>query len=200
MRASNLQQDLAIEAAKAGDEIAFESLYRRYWRSVYVWCLRMTGDVPDAEDLTQEVFLQVYRKVASFCGEAAFGTWLYKVAMNVTRMQFRKRRIETTSLNYLLELDECTGGLELPIRSHPPSLPLQRITLARALSSLSQTRRNVVLLHDVQGLTHREIAHDLRVSISASKSQLHQAHRRLREILVRRSLRAHRQISAPCLR
>src|SRR5690349_12457059 len=112
MRASNLQEDLAIEAAKAGDEIAFESLYRRYRRSVYVWCLRMTGDVPDAEDLTQEVFLQVYRKVASFRGEAAFGTWLYKVAMNVTRMQFRKRRIETTSLNYLLELDECTGGLE----------------------------------------------------------------------------------------
>jgi RNA polymerase sigma-70 factor, ECF subfamily len=197
MRATTLREADAIERAKSGDASAFEGLYEHYRHSVYVWCLRMTDDTSDAEDLTQEVFLQVYRKVKSFRGEAAFGSWLYRVTINIAKMYFRKRRVETISLGCVVELNERATGSRLPGRNYFRSGSIERIALTRALSRLSQKRRSIVLLHDMNGLTHREVACRLGVTVSSSKSHLYHAHRKLRAILALRNMRPHHEISPP---
>jgi RNA polymerase sigma-70 factor (ECF subfamily) len=139
----------------------------------------LTRHVQDAEDLTQEVFLQVYRKVNSFRGEAAFGSWLYRVATNVTMMHLRKRRVEERRFDMLelkdRPLERVAGG------NHRH--PVEHIALLRALCGLSKNARTLILLHDLQGLTHNEVAQSLGVATGTSKWRLYQAHRQLRETL-----------------
>jgi RNA polymerase sigma-70 factor (ECF subfamily) len=166
--------ELAAQSA-AGDVAAFEQLYERHRRRVYSLCLRMVGDVTEAEDITQEVFLQVFRKIGTFRGEAALTTWLHRLAVNHVLMHWRKRGIrseETTE-------EGNVGGIARP---YPLSI-LDRIALEQAIQKLPPGYRLVFLLHDVEGYEHEEIAAMLGCSVGTSKSQLHKARLKLRSLL-----------------
>jgi RNA polymerase sigma-70 factor, ECF subfamily len=177
-----LEMDMVVEKAKEGDRSAFEKLYTLYKIPVHSLCLRLTRDVLDAEDLTQEVFLQVYRKVTSFRGEATFGSWLYRVTTNVALMHLRKRHLEKIPLDVL----EPENASRVPAsgagRRHGCD-PVERIALLRALCRLSKGRRTLIFLHDVTGFTHNEVAQILGVPVNTSKCLLYRAHRKLRETL-----------------
>jgi RNA polymerase sigma-70 factor, ECF subfamily len=175
--AVELDENEAIDKAKSGDPEGHERLYRLNKRRVYSLCLRYAGNASDAEDLTQEVFLQVYRKIGGFRGEAKFASWLYRVAMNVAMMHLRKRRTGVVSLETAVR-----GATPAP-RPSIASSPLERLAILRALASLSKGRRSVVVLHDIEGLTHVEIGRTLGLNISTSKSKLREAHRKLRDML-----------------
>jgi RNA polymerase sigma-70 factor, ECF subfamily len=175
--AVDLDENEAIDKAKTGDAEGHEKLYRLNKPRVYSLCLRYTGNASDAEDLTQEVFLQVYRKIAGFRGEAKFASWLYRVAMNVTMMHLRKRRLREVSLE---------NSMGVAVEATQPSIvsfPLERLAIRRALASLSKGRRSVLVLHDIKGLTHGEVSRLLGLTVSTSKSKLRAAHLELREIL-----------------
>jgi RNA polymerase sigma-70 factor (ECF subfamily) len=183
MKAAGALSDQILERAKAGDGSAFEALYDAYKNQVYTRCLKMTGDIQDAEDLTQEVFVRVYRKVNGFRGDAAFSTWLYRVTFNTIMMHLRKRRIELRRICYV---DDCvtrdiTDDQEAPhcCRYHP----VDHIALARALSGLGEVTRQAVVLHDIKGMTYREIAMLAGVPASTSKAQVWRARRQIRGIL-----------------
>lgn len=170
-------QDLARRVAE-GDLRAFEMLYNRHSRRVYSLCLRMTSNQTEAEDLTQEVFIQLYRRIGSYRGEAAFTTWLHRLTVNQVLMRFRKRnvRFETT-----------TEDGELPVVAEcgiPKSMPIvDQIALDKAISQLPTGYRTVFLLHDVEGYEHEEVARMLGITVGTSKSQLHKARLKLRKIL-----------------
>lgn len=180
-----LPESDAIQLAQHGDAAAFERLYQLHNRRVYSLCLRMVGNTAEAEDLTQEAFLQLFRKIATFRGESAFSTWLHRLAVNVVLMRLRKRSAVETSLEETTEPDEESGG---PRRDFGgPDLRLSgsidRLNLQRAIDQLPQGYRSVFILHDVQGYEHNEIAGIMGCSIGNSKSQLHKARMRLRELL-----------------
>jgi RNA polymerase sigma-70 factor (ECF subfamily) len=169
-----------IEQVKAGDVLAFETLYSKYRRTVYGLCLRSIKDVGDAEDLTQEVFLQVYRRVCTLRDGAAFKSWLFRVTTNIILMHSRRRRIVPISLQYILECATSAVGDIVQALTSPTREPIERITLVRAIGSLPKCRRTVLVMHDIKGMSHREIAASLGVSINTSKSNLSRAHRQLR--------------------
>ncbi len=175
----------AIRRAQQGDAAAFERIYRLHSRRVYSLCLRMVSNTAEAEDLTQEAFLQLYRKISSFRGESAFSTWLHRLSVNVVLMKLRKKRMPETSLEEATEPDEEGGG---PRRDFgAPDLQLSgsvdRVNLQRAVEQLPPGYRAIFVLHDVQGYEHNEIAGIMGCSIGNSKSQLHKARMRLRELL-----------------
>ena len=175
----------AIRLAQQGDAAAFERLYQLHNRRVYSLCLRMVGNTAEAEDLTQEAFLQLFRKVSTFRGESAFSTWLHRLAVNVVLMKLRKKSGTESSLEQITEPDEDSGG---PRRDFgAPDLRLSgsidRVNLQRAIDQLPPGYRTVFVLHDVQGYEHNEIAGIMGCSIGNSKSQLHKARMRLRELL-----------------
>jgi RNA polymerase sigma-70 factor, ECF subfamily len=180
-----LSEAQAIERAKQGDAEAFEVLYNLHKRRVYSLCLRMTANTAEAEDLTQEAFLQLFRKIATFRGESAFSTWLHRLAVNVVLMKLRKKSGTETSLEEVTEPDEDSGG---PRRDFGgPDLRLSgsidRVNLQRAVDQLPPGYKAVFVLHDIQGYEHNEIAKIMDCSIGNSKSQLHKARMRLRELL-----------------
>jgi len=180
-----LPESDAIRMAQQGDAAAFERLYRLHNRRVYSLCLRMVGNTAEAEDLTQEAFLQLFRKIATFRGESAFSTWLHRLAVNVVLMRLRKKSAAETSLEEVTEPDEESGG---PRRDFGgPDLQLtgsiDRVNLQRAVEQLPPGYKAVFVLHDVQGFEHNEIAEIMSCSIGNSKSQLHKARMRLRELL-----------------
>jgi RNA polymerase sigma-70 factor, ECF subfamily len=182
---SELPEADAIRLAQQGDAGAFERLYRLHNRRVYSLCLRMVGNTAEAEDLTQEAFLQLFRKIATFRGESAFSTWLHRLAVNVVLMKLRKKSGTETSLEEVTEPDEETGG---PRRDFGgPDLTLSgsidRLNLQRAVEQLPPGYKAVFVLHDMQGYEHNEIAKIMGCSIGNSKSQLHKARMRLRELL-----------------
>lgn len=183
MSSTAMPEAEAIEKARNGDVTGYESLYHLHRRRVYSLCLRFTGNVSDAEDLAQEVFLQVYRKISTFRGDAKFGSWLHRVAVNLALMRFRRRRPREISLNTPQTLKP--GSPQLPVRDQfsARSFLVERVALTRALDNLTRARRSVVLLHDVDGFTHSEVAERLGVATGTSKSQLHKAHVELRGIL-----------------
>jgi RNA polymerase sigma-70 factor, ECF subfamily len=170
---------LAIAAGR-GDMEAFEQLYERHNRRVYSLCFRMTQNVAEAEDLAQEVFVQLFRKIGSFRGESAFTTWLHRLTVNQVLMHFRKRSVK---------LEHTTEEGETPVQivrgtENPNAMPvLDRIALDNALRQLPPGYRTVFLLHDVEGHEHEEIAEMLGVAVGTSKSQLHKARMKLRRIL-----------------
>jgi RNA polymerase sigma-70 factor, ECF subfamily len=140
--------------------------------------------------------LQVHRKVSSFRGEAAFGSWLYRVAINLTMMHLRKRHPEELPLD-VLELPSCSKSPATQLESHPQGDPVAHLALVRALGDLSKGRRALVILHDLKGLTHREVAQRLGVTVNTSRSQLYQAHRKLRDILAGVDMRTQSHLT-PC--
>jgi len=157
-----------------------------YKRRVYSLCLRMVGDEGTAEELSQECFLQVYRKIGSFRGEAAFSTWLHRVAVNTVLMHTRKHFCRTCSLDQLTE-ETGDGGLSWQFGAEDRTLAgsIDRVTLVRGMAELPPGYRLFFILHDIDGHEHKEIAQLLRCSIGNSKSQLHKARRRLRAIIGR---------------
>jgi RNA polymerase sigma-70 factor (ECF subfamily) len=175
----------AIRLAQRGDAAAFEHLYRMYSRRVYSLCLRMVGNTAEAEDLTQEAFLQLFRKIQTFRGESAFTTWLHRLAVNVVLMKLRRKTLSESSLEELSEPDEESGG---PRRDFggPDTLltgSIDRVNLERAIEQLPPGYKTVFVLHDMQGYEHNEIAKIMECSIGNSKSQLHKARMRLRDLL-----------------
>jgi RNA polymerase sigma-70 factor (ECF subfamily) len=175
----------AIPLAQAGDAAAFEHLYGLHSRRVYALCLRMVGNPSDAEDLMQEAFLQLFRKIGTFRGESAFSTWLHRMTVNVVLMRLRKKTLPAASLEETTEPDEETGGPRKDIGA--PDLRLSgavdRVNLERSIEKLPPGYRTVFVLHDVQGFEHNEIAGIMGCSVGNSKSQLHKARTRLRELL-----------------
>jgi RNA polymerase sigma-70 factor, ECF subfamily len=173
-----------VQRAQQGDEEAFATLFQSHKKRVYSVCLLMTKDVAEAEDLTQEAFLQVFRSVGTFRGDAAFSTWLYRVAVNTVLMKLRRRKSPP-----VLSLDE-------PVSSESPSLKrdfgksdpqlsgaIDRIALRRAMQELPEGCRRIFALHEVEGYQHHEIAQLLHCSIGNSKSQLHKAKLKMRDLL-----------------
>lgn len=170
--------------AQAGDHQAFAQLYSLHKRRIYSLCLRMVGNIAEAEDLTQEAFLQLHRKIATFRGDSAFSTWLHRLAINVVLMQLRKKGLSLISLDEAMEPAPEEG----PGRSFgAPDLTLSgaidRLALERAVADLPAGYRLIFILHDVEGFEHNEIAAMLDCSIGNSKSQLHKARLKLREAL-----------------
>jgi RNA polymerase sigma-70 factor (ECF subfamily) len=180
-----LSEAEAIRRAQQGDAEAFERIYRLHNRRVYALCLRMVGNTAEAEDLTQEAFMQLFRKIGTFRGESAFSTWLHRLAVNVVLMRLRKKTLTETSLEEVTEPDEDAGGPRKDIGG--PDLRLSgsvdRVNLERAVEQLPPGYRSIFVLHDVQGYEHNEIATIMNCSIGNSKSQLHKARMRLRELL-----------------
>ena len=175
----------AIRLAQAGDAKAFEFLYDLHGRRVYALCLRMVNNPSDAEDLMQEAFLQLFRKIGTFRGESAFSTWLHRMTVNVVLMRLRKKALPVSSLEETTEPDEETGGPRKDIGG--PDLRLSgavdRVNLERSIEKLPPGYRTVFVLHDVQGYEHNEIAGIMGCSVGNSKSQLHKARTKLRDLL-----------------
>ena len=165
--------------------IDFERAYKIYRRRVYTKCLHMVGNEAEAEDLTQEVFLQLFRKMDSFRGESTFGTWLYRVAVNVVLMRLRRKSINTSSLDEVVEVREGVFSLEQVLGAPDRALTtaIDRLHLERAVAQMPAGYKQVFLLHYVEGYGHREIARILGLSIGTSKSQLYKARTRLRQLL-----------------
>ncbi|MGA9977673.1 MAG: sigma-70 family RNA polymerase sigma factor [Candidatus Sulfotelmatobacter sp.] len=174
----------AIERAKQGDAEAFQALYERHKRRVYSLCLRMTANTAEAEDLTQEAFLQLYRKIATFRGESAFSTWLHRLSVNVVLMHLRKKGLPVVSLEETTQ----SGEEDAPKRDFGAddvalSGSIDRLQLQRAVNDLPPGYRTIFVLHDVEGYEHNEIAGIVGCSIGNSKSQLHKARMKLRDLL-----------------
>ncbi len=177
-------EDDVLARAQAGDHQAFAELYARHKRRIYSLCLRMVNNVAEAEDLTQEAFLQLHRKIATFRGDSAFSTWLHRLAVNVVLMHLRKKGLALTSLDEAMEPTHDEG----PGRSFgTPDLMLSgsidRLALERAVADLPAGYRLIFVLHDIEGYEHNEIAAMLDCSIGNSKSQLHKARLKLRDAL-----------------
>lgn len=172
-----------IARAQQGDEAAFAALFNAQRRRVYSLCLRMTGDTTEAEDLTQEAFLQLFRKISTFRGESAFTTWLHRLVVNVVLMHLRKKGLLQVSL------DEVDTSQEEPVKRDYGDDDrrligsIDRIRLDRAIAALPPGYRTVFVLHDVEGYEHNEIAQIMDCSTGNSKSQLHKARLKLREYL-----------------
>lgn len=165
-----------VRRARRGDVDAFEDLYRDHVGRIYAVSLRMVADPSLAEELTQEAFIRAWRKLASFRGTSAFGTWLHRLAVNVVLDALRSRR------RWRERFSE-----ELP--AEPPAAPARdtnnALDLERSIALLPPRARTVFVLHDIEGYKHREIAQLLELSVGACKAHLHRARRRLREELDR---------------
>ena len=180
----DISEQEAIARAKQGDADSFEALYSLHKRRVYPLCLRMTGNAADAEDLTQEAFLQLYRKIATFRGESAFSTWLHRLTVNVVLMHIRKKRLPEVSLEEVLEPHEKDGPKK-DIGKPDNFLAgcIDRIVLDRCIKRLAPGYRAIFALHDIEGYEHKEIAGMMGCSAGNSKSQLHKARVKLRILL-----------------
>jgi RNA polymerase sigma-70 factor, ECF subfamily len=178
-----LSEAEAIDKAKQGDAEAFEVLYNLHKRRVYSLCLRMTANAAEAEDLTQEAFLQLFRKIATFRGESAFSTWLHRMAVNVVLMQLRKKGLPVVPLEETVESEEEAPKKELGGIDTKLAGSIDRMVLERAIGKLPPGYRMIFVLHDVEGYEHNEIAGIVGCSIGNSKSQLHKARLKLRDLL-----------------
>jgi RNA polymerase sigma-70 factor, ECF subfamily len=180
-KATDLQ--LARSAAH-GDMGAFEELYKRHHRRVYSVCLRMLQNTSEAEDLTQDVFIQLYRKIGSFRGDSAFTTWLHRMTVNQVLMHFRKRTVKFEKTTEEGETpDQVVTGTANPERMRI----VDKIALDNAIEQLPTGYKNVFVLHDVEGFEHEEVARILGCSVGTSKSQLHKARLKLQKLLKKKA-------------
>ena len=174
-----------ISRALSGDQDAFAELFESHKNHVYSLCLRMTSNIAEAEDLTQDAFIQVFRKLATFHGDSALSTWIYRVAMNTTLMHFRKKALRQVSLDQRADTpNERAEKIDLCQDDGRLQGTVDRIALTRAIGELPQGYRTIFLLHDVEGYGHHEIARLLHCSVGNSKSQLHKARLKIREALL----------------
>ena len=182
---NGLSEAQAIERAKQGDAEAFQVLYDMHKRRVYSLCLRMTANTAEAEDLAQEAFLQLYRKIATFRGESAFSTWLHRLSVNVVLMHLRKKGLPVVSLEETTQggTEEDTPKKDFGAEDVALAGSIDRLQLQRAVESLPPGYRTIFVLHDVEGYEHNEIATIVGCSIGNSKSQLHKARMKLRDLL-----------------
>jgi RNA polymerase sigma-70 factor, ECF subfamily len=164
-----------VARCRAGDLSAFEDLYRQHATRLYSLAYRMVGHADDADDLLQEIFLTAYRKLDTFKGASALGTWLYRLAMNVCLDRLRSKAARQSSVTDAL--DE-TVGYSGPGLSH-----VSRLDLERAIAHLPEGSRAAFLLHDVEGFDHSEVGRILGIAEGTSKSQVHKARLRIREYL-----------------
>ncbi len=181
------ETDFALaQKASMGNVAAFELIYSRYHRRTYSLCLRMMQSATEAEDLTQEVFIQLFRKVGSFRGDSAFSTWLHRMTINQVLMHFRRRGVKN-------ELTTDDGEMpEQIVRGSENRNKMQildRIALDKAIAQLPNGYRTVFVLHDVEGFEHEEIANMLKLSVGTSKSQLHKARLKLRKLLFQQKVK-----------
>jgi RNA polymerase sigma-70 factor, ECF subfamily len=193
-----LTEEDVVRLAQQGDAVAFEQIYRTHSRRVYALCLRMIGNPADAEELMQDAFLQLFRKIHTFRGDSAFSTWLHRLAVNIVLMKLRRKTLPTDSLDESAEADEDTekrrreiGGPDLRLNGS-----IDRIRLQHAVHQLPTGYKQMFVLHDVEGYRHEEIAGILGCSVGNCKSQLHKARMRLRDLLLSgfgRSVRPHRK-------
>ncbi|MBA3634247.1 MAG: RNA polymerase sigma factor [Acidobacteria bacterium] len=168
----------------AGNIAAFELLYERYHRRTYSLCLRMTNSQTEAEDLTQEVFIQLFRKAGSFRGDSAFSTWLHRLTVNQVLMHFRRRSVKNEKISQDGEIPEQI----VPGTENQTRMPvIDRIALTRAIAELPPGYKSVFTLHDIEGYEHEEVARILGISVGTSKSQLHKARLKLRGLLVKQN-------------
>jgi RNA polymerase sigma-70 factor (ECF subfamily) len=182
---SELSENEAVCLAQKGDSEGFERLYRLHSGRVYSLCLRMVKNPTEAEDLTQSAFLQAFRKIQTFRGDSCFSTWLHRLTVNTVLMYFRKRKLSEISLDEALQpTDESNkpavefGGPDLNLNG-----VADRINLKNAIDQLPRGYKKMLILHDIQGYQHNEISRILGCSVGNSKSQLHKARQRLRELL-----------------
>ena len=172
------------QSAAGGDMVAFEEIYQRHHRRVYSICLRMLQNSYEAEDLTQDVFIQLYRKIGSFRGDSAFTTWLHRLTVNQVLMHFRKRNVKFEKTTEEGETPEQT----VPGTANPFKMPIvDKIALESAIEQLPAGYKNVFVLHDVEGFEHEEVARILGCSVGTSKSQLHKARLKLRKLLKKKA-------------
>ena len=181
----SLDSDI-VKRAQQGDSDAFAALFHAHKARIYSVCLRMTNNAAEAEDLTQDAFLQVFRKIATFRGDSAFSTWLHRIAVNTVLMHFRKKSLCQVSLD---EPYSNSDGAKIrrEYGTRDPGLAgcVDRVALAHAIKELPPGYRTIFLLHEVEGYEHQEIAEMLGCSVGNSKSQLHKAKLRIRELLAR---------------
>lgn len=182
-KSDGLSEAEAIERVKQGDAEAFEALYNLHKRRVYSLCLRMTANTAEAEDLTQEAFLQLFRKIGTFRGESAFSTWLHRMAVNVVLMHLRKKGLPVVSLEETTEGEEDAPKKDFGAEDVNLAGSIDRLRLQNAVERLPPGYRAIFVLHDVEGYEHNEIADLVGCSIGNSKSQLHKARMKLREFL-----------------
>lgn len=168
-----------VRAAAAGDRMAFQRLYRLHVDRVYGAVYRLAGfDHARAEDLTQDAFVRAWQKLDGFRGDSAFGTWLYRLAVNVALMDIRSRGADPVST-----MDED----DIPDRGDTPFCAAEREELERAIGKLPPRARAVLVLHDIEGWRHEEIGAELGMAVGSSKAQLHRARGLLRKVLGERS-------------
>ena len=172
------------QAAANGNMTAFEEVYNRHHRRVYSICLRMLQNATEAEDLTQDVFIQLHRKIGSFRGDSAFTTWLHRLTVNQVLMHFRKRNVKFEKTTEEGETPvQVVGGTE-----NPRKMPVvDKIAIEDAIDKLPNGYKNVFVLHDVEGYEHEEVARILGCSVGTSKSQLHKARLKLRKLLQKKA-------------
>lgn len=181
---SELSDYELTQLSAKGDMVAFEEVYQRHHRRVYSICLRMLKNTTEAEDLTQDVFIQLHRKIGSFRGDSAFTTWLHRLTVNQVLMHFRKRNVK---------FEKTTEEGETPVQivagsANPRKMPVvDKIALEHAIAQLPNGYRNVFVLHDIEGYEHEEVARILGCSVGTSKSQLHKARLKLRKLIKKKA-------------
>jgi RNA polymerase sigma-70 factor (ECF subfamily) len=178
--AARAEEMALVERCRQGDLAAFEELYKAHASKLFSVACRMVGNPSDAEDLLQEIFLSAHRKLDGFRGDSALGTWLYRLATNHCLDYLRSRAARTNQLTDTL--DDDRGHVD-PARGGLAERSITKMDLERALAQLPEGCRAAFVLHDVQGLEHREVGEVLGIAEGTSKSQVHKARLRLRAIL-----------------
>jgi len=174
-------ESLLVAKCIAGDADAFKEMYDTHATRLYNLACRMTGSTTEAEDLLQEIFLQAFRKLSSYKGEAALGTWLYRLAMNLCldRVRSKQGRMDRVTVG----LDDERGEAVMPGPGRRPDTVVQRLDLERAVEELPASYKAAFLLHDVEGFEHHEIGEMLGIAEGTSKSLVHKARLRIRALL-----------------
>jgi RNA polymerase sigma-70 factor (ECF subfamily) len=181
---ARLDSDLElVKRVQQGESDAFAALFYAHKARIYSVCLRMTNNTAEAEDLTQDAFFQVFRKLATFRGDAALSTWLYRIAVNTVLMHFRRKSLRQISLDEPCNQDAKLVRREYGKADQRLAGSVDRIALSRAIQELPDGYRTIFLLHEVEGFEHQEIAELLDCSVGNSKSQLHKAKLRIRQLL-----------------
>ena len=187
-QAAEIKNDVALDVALArriagGDMDAFEELYSLYYRRVYSLCYRMTRNQSEAEDLTHDIFVHLYKKIEGFRGQSALMTWLHRVTVNQVLMHFRRKAARPREVSCDTETVEIEALSAVKNVAGAPA----RVELEKAIAELPPGYRLVLVMHDVEGYEHGEIARAAGISVGTSKSQLHKARRKLRKLLLDRS-------------
>jgi RNA polymerase sigma-70 factor (ECF subfamily) len=180
----HVSEEQLIAGAKRGEEQAFESLFEKHRRWVYSLCLRMSRSSAEAEDLTQDAFLQLFRRISSFRGESSFSTWFHRLVINTALMHLRRKNKELARFGGQDRSLQNSAGEEYGAEDPGLRSVVERISIHQALSRLPESYRTVVILHDVEGYRHEEIVRSRNGSVGTSKSQLHRARAMLRKLLM----------------